>query len=274
MIAFPPLSSKSYQRLTMDGIKYGKPEPFYVPHYDFEPVRAIARMTEMDKYYANLLEDAFERDDEDFTFGLPPNITKRLFERCADGFDWPSWAAKIEGMGRHYKLRVSGIEDQGSIDVHFVHRKSTRPDAIPLLLVHGWPGSFLEFEQIAQILGDSYNIVMPSIPGYAFSDAPKRPSRTKGEVPWTFKKTAQCFNAIMLSLDYEKYVTQGGDWGSMLTRATSQHFPDNVKALRAPPSAETTMLQLTRPVRLELLFRSHVKAGRDRRSDRGRAARY
>jgi hypothetical protein len=216
----------------MQGITFGQPEPFQVPEYDFAPVQAIARATDMSKYYDNLLEDAFDRDEEDFTYGVSPQITKRLFERCADGFDWPSWRSKILNMGKHYKLTVSGLEDQGSIAVHFVHRKSTRPDAIPLLLVHGWPGSFLEFEELVKILGDAYSIVMPSIPGYAFSDPPKRPSKSKGGVPWSFTKTAICFNAIMLSLGYEKYVCQGGDWGSMLTRATAQTFPDNVKALR------------------------------------------
>lgn len=71
-----------------------------------------------------------------------------------------------------------------------------------------------------------------SIPGFAWSGAPKKAANTQGGVPWNYTKSAICFNAVMLSLGYEKYVTQGGDWGSMLTRHTSQCFPDNVKALR------------------------------------------
>lgn len=219
----------------MEGITYGTPEPFTIPEYDFAPVRAIAQATDLSLYISNLLEDAMTRDEEDFTYGVSPRILQRLFARAADpnGFDWPAWRAKMQAMGEHFKLTVSGIEDQRSIKVHFIHRKSKRRDAIPLLLVHGWPGSFLEFEQLVQILGDSYHIVMPSIPGYAFSDPPKRPAKAKGGVPLSYKKAAQCLNAIMQCLGYEKYVTQGGDWGSMLTRATAQLFPDNVKALRA-----------------------------------------
>lgn len=121
--------------------------------------------------------------------------------------------------------------------------------------MHRRPGSFIEFYKIVEILGDSYNIVMPfvhvqshslrrrraemclplhsSIPGYAFSDAPKKGARTEGGVPWGYAKSAKCFNAVMMSLGYSTYVTAGGDWGSMLTRFMALSFPDNVKALRA-----------------------------------------
>lgn len=109
-------------------------------------------------------------------------------------------------MGDHYKLKVSGIEDQGSIGVHFVHVKSENPKAKPLLLVHGWPGSFLEFLSISKTLKTNYHLVIPwvlilkllrrhfsvpaekllsrSIPGFAFSDPPKKASKAVGELPW------------------------------------------------------------------------------------------
>ena len=109
-------------------------------------------------------------------------------------------------MGDHYKLFVSGIPDQGEIGVHFIHRKSDNPNAMPLLLVHGWPGSFMEFMEISEILCKDYHLVMPcvsssmvkqsksahyvrlycrSIPGFAFSDAPKKPAKGQGSVPWS-----------------------------------------------------------------------------------------
>lgn len=221
----------------MQGITFGKPEPFAVPDYDFDAVRKIAQATDLSSFYGNVLSNAFDRDQDDFTYGLPASITKQLVERVQSGFEWSEWAEKIKQMGRHYKvgtsrrrrktgtqeadspimqLRVSGIPDQGDLTVHFVHRESPATDGrqpIPLLLVHGWPGSFLEFEEISKLLSDrGYSIVMPSIPGYAFSDAPKRAAKTEGGSPWNYTKTATCFNAIMLSLGYDKYVTQGGDW--------------------------------------------------------------
>ncbi|KAL7006435.1 hypothetical protein EMMF5_004088 [Cystobasidiomycetes sp. EMM_F5] len=219
----------------MQGITYGKPEPFVIPDYDYGPVQAAVKAVDLSKYYDNLLEDAWTRDDDDFTYGIPPSVTKRLIERAANGFEWPVWRKKIQDMGEHYKLKVAGLPEQGEIGVHFIHRKSDNPKAVPLLLVHGWPGSILEFCEISKILSKNYHIVMPSIPGYAFSDAPKRGTKTTNGVPWSmlvyYEKSAICFNAIMQSLGYKKYLTQGGDWGSMLTRYTAQSFPDNVMAL-------------------------------------------
>lgn len=185
----------------------------------------------MTGYYDNLLDDAFERDIEDFTYGVSPQITKRLLARAADGFNWSEWRDKLHDMGEHYKLSVSGIPDQDKIDIHFIHRKSENPKAIPLLMVHGWPGSVLEFHGICKLLSPNYHLVMPSIPGFGWSGAPKKAANTQGGLPWDFTKSAICFNAVMLSLGYEKYVTQGGDWGSMLTRHAAQCFPDNIKAI-------------------------------------------
>lgn len=87
----------------MDGITFDKPVPFTLPDYDYSPVRAVARATDLANFYNNVLSDGFERSDDDFTYGIPPNIVNRLHE-AAKSFDWKPWAEKIKGMGEHYKV--------------------------------------------------------------------------------------------------------------------------------------------------------------------------
>lgn len=91
---------------SMDGISYGKPAPFTIPDYDYAPVKAAAKATDLQGYYDNLLDDAFDRDEEDFTYGVSPKITQRLVARAAEGFEWSEWRDKLHDMGDHYKVRT------------------------------------------------------------------------------------------------------------------------------------------------------------------------
>lgn len=90
----------------MENVTFGKPEPFSIPLYDFKAVQTIARATNLESYYANLLDDAFERNEDDFTYGLSPNVTKKLVERLQNGYDWTVWEEKIKAMGDHHKVRL------------------------------------------------------------------------------------------------------------------------------------------------------------------------
>jgi pimeloyl-ACP methyl ester carboxylesterase len=116
------------------------------------------------------------------------------------------------------------------IPLHFVHHQSPRADAIPLLFIHGWPGSFLEVENIIDELINppnvtlpAFHVVAPSIPGFAFSPAPVATGFGDYEA-------AQAFHALMLQLKYQEYVIQGGDVGGIIMRYQSYLFPDNVLA--------------------------------------------
>ena len=82
---------------------------------------------------------------------------------CSDGRSLQGQLARMDVFQTEIcpQLKVSGIPDQGEINVHFVHRKSSNPDAIPLLLVHGWPGSIVEFSEICKLLSQNYHVVMP-----------------------------------------------------------------------------------------------------------------
>jgi pimeloyl-ACP methyl ester carboxylesterase len=106
--------------------------------------------------------------------------------------------------------------DIDGVDLHFVHQKSLHLHAIPLLIVHGWPGTFHEFDQIIEPLINpsdgktAFNVIIPSIPGFGFSSTPRR----KG---WTVRDSARLFNKLVTEvLGYESYAAQGGDWVSPL----------------------------------------------------------
>ncbi|TFA97400.1 Putative epoxide hydrolase [Trichoderma ghanense] len=114
------------------------------------------------------------------------------------------------------------------IPLHFVHHRSPREDAIPLLFIHGWPGSFLEVSNIIDDLTHppnksvpAFHVVAPSIPGFGFSPAPQRPGFGPAHA-------SHAFNELMQQLGYVRYVIQGGDFGGVILRFQAHFFPNNV----------------------------------------------
>jgi len=109
--------------------------------------------------------------------------------------------------------------------VHFVNSKATSSDAIPLLFLHGWPGSFMEVMKALPALNEAgFNVVAPSLLGYGFSTYPD-------EAGFNHRKHAEVLNALMLRLGYDEYVVQGGDWGSEIARTLGLLHPEHVKAV-------------------------------------------
>ena len=126
---------------------------------------------------------------------------------------WPHFQAPLEGL-----------------NVHFIHVRSKAPNAIPLLLVHGWPGSFLEFRHIIDDLVNptaakdpAFHVIVPSLPGYAFSQIPR-------ERGWTMEDNARIFNKLMIELGYHQYMCQGGDWGHQVCRYLGSQYTENCKS--------------------------------------------
>ena len=105
--------------------------------------------------------------------------------------------------------------DIDGINLHFVHQKSSRPDAVPLVIVHGWPGTFYEFDRVIEPLINppegktAFHVIIPSVPGFGFSSTP----RQRG---WTVRDTACLFDKLVTEvLRYKSYAAQGGDWVSI-----------------------------------------------------------
>lgn len=117
------------------------------------------------------------------------------------------------------------VEGFGTLDMHFVHSKSSQANAAPLLFVHGWPGSFAEVEKILPKLNEAgFHVVAPSLPGYGFSTYTVKEG-------FKHSQHAEALHKVMLKLGYDRYFVQGGDWGSLMVRSVALRYPEHVKAL-------------------------------------------
>jgi pimeloyl-ACP methyl ester carboxylesterase len=146
---------------------------------------------------------------DDWSQGVPLGYLRDLCQYWADKYDWRSSEARLNRFAQ-YRTEVDGL------GIHFIHARSPHPDALPLVITHGWPGSIVEFHKVIDRLtdpddpADAFHVVCPSLPGYGFSDKPARPG-------WSAVRIADAWSALMGRLGYERYGAQGGDWGSLVT---------------------------------------------------------
>lgn len=186
----------------------------------------------IDRLKQKLSLTTFPQDVEfsdSWDYGAPLKDIKRLASYWQDGFDWRAAEAKLNDQLPQFLTSVQ-VEDFGDIDIHFVHQKSDRPDSIPLLFCHGWPGSFLEVLKILPLLTKparddqpSFHVVAPSLPNFGFSGKVTK----SGFGPL---QHAEVCHKLMLQLGYNRYVTQGGDWGYIITRLMGARYPRHVLA--------------------------------------------
>lgn len=153
------------------------------------------------------------------------------------GYNWRSFEARLNQIGQ---FRTT-IDEVG---IHFLHRRSARADATPLVLTHGWPGSIAEFIDVVDELADpkdagapAFHVVVPSLPGFGYSDKPA----TTG---WGIEKIAAAWVELMGRLGYSKFVAHGGDWGGVITTVLGGRFPAHVLGIhtttpQAPPGLTT-----------------------------------
>jgi pimeloyl-ACP methyl ester carboxylesterase len=149
---------------------------------------------------------------------------KRL-TKAWEQWDWRPAEERLNQIPQYRTgIKVDGFDE---LDIHFVWQKSEVKSAIPLLFVHGWPGSFIEVQKILPLLsspgGPAFHIVAPSLPNFGFSSAVK----TRG---FGGAQYAETCHKLMLSLGYKEYVTQGGDWGYFITRIIGLLYPEHCKA--------------------------------------------
>ncbi|EXL55716.1 hypothetical protein FOCG_06266 [Fusarium oxysporum f. sp. radicis-lycopersici 26381] len=147
--------------------------------------------------------------------GIPLQTLVSLRNELIGNFDWEAEQRKLNKF-HHF---TADIENQ---TIHFIHQKSHNPKAIPLVLNHGWPGSFLEFIPLIEKLKDDFHVIIPSLPGFAFSSAPPP--------TWTIHDTARVFNTLMTKvLGYPKFAAYGTDWGSGVTYSLYANFNTSVR---------------------------------------------
>src|SRR3954470_11933227 len=136
-------------------------------------------------------------------YGIPVGYLRELVDYWLEEYDWEAQQARLNQFD-HFRTSIDGQS------IHFIHARSAREDAFPLLLIHGWPGSVAEFLDAIPKLTDEFHLVVPSLPGYGFSE----PTRTTG---WDPTRIARAFMELMPRLGYDRYGAQGGDWGAQVT---------------------------------------------------------
>lgn len=155
------------------------------------------------------------RDDRtDFSRGIPLVYLKELVEYWHDGFDWRAQEAKLN----EYEQVTTVVNGQ---TFHIVHIRSTNPQATPLMLNHGWPGSFVEYQHLIPLLTDEFHVIIPSLPGFGFST----PLSGTG---WELARTAAAYAEIMTRLGYERFAAHGTDIGSGTTGRLAAEYPERV----------------------------------------------
>ena len=152
---------------------------------------------------------------DDWSQGIPLAYMQRVHHYWLNEYDfrsreaalnrWPAFITQIDGL-----------------DIHFLHIRSPREDAKPLLMTHGWPGSIVEFQKVIGPLtdpaahggdaADAFHLVVPTLPGFGYSDKPTAPG-------WNINRIASAWDELMTRLGYDRYFAQGGDWGSIVTAA-------------------------------------------------------
>ena len=165
--------------------------------------------------------------DGGWSFGTNIDYMKNLADYWTKVYDWKSQEVRLNQFP-NYKTKVDDL------DIHFIIKKSSSPKAIPLILIHGWPGSIVEFLEIIDPLCEPekygndnevcFDIIAPSIPGFAFSGKPENPIGPR--------RIASIFNKLMTEkLGYKKYVAQGGDWGSAISTWLGFDHSKNCKGI-------------------------------------------
>lgn len=159
--------------------------------------------------------------------GVQLRQIQELANYWAKNYDWRKTEAKLNVLPQ-FVTHIDGI------DIHFIHIRSKKPNALPIILTHGWPGSFFELiksigpltdpEAYGGRAEDAFDVVIPSMPGYGFSERPKATG-------WGPDRIASAWDVLMKRLGYSRYVSQGGDWGSVVANAMARQKPAGLLAI-------------------------------------------
>ncbi|MEU4426799.1 epoxide hydrolase family protein [Actinoplanes sp. NPDC024001] len=163
--------------------------------------------------------------------GVPRQVMQNLCRYWAEDYDWRATEARLNALPQ-YLVDVNGLR------LHVVHARSSYPRALPLILTHGWPGSVLEYVGLVGALTDpvrhggepedAFDVVIPSLPGYGFSDKPTQPG-------WGIERIADTWAQLMNGLGYTRYGAAGSDWGTSISSALAAQHPHHVAGIHLIP---------------------------------------
>lgn len=190
---------------------------------------------------------ANQEGDGAWAQGIPLGYVRELAEAWLQDYDWRRLESELNTRGQ-WKTDVDGL------GIHFLHVRSPRADARPLLITHGWPGSIVEALDVIDALVNppadqiAFHVVLPSLPGFGFSDKPGAPG-------WGLDRIADAWAELMERLGYDRFLAQGGDWGAMVTITLALRHPGRVAMLH------TTVPHASRPA----TFRDELLTATERR---------
>lgn len=144
---------------------------------------------------------------------MPLDYTRELAAYWADDYDWRSREERLNRFDQ-FVTQIDGC------DIHFIHQRSADPDALALVITHGWPGSVVEFLNVIGPLSRNFHVVCPSLPGFGFSGKPTATG-------WTVERIAAAWDTLMTRLGYRRYGAQGGDWGAAVTTQIGRNAGNN-----------------------------------------------
>ena len=169
--------------------------------------------------------------------GVPLADLTELVDYWMTGYDWRRFEVDINRIGQ-FRTTIYGLP------IHLLHRRSSRTDATPLLMTHGWPDSVVRFVDVIEELADpqdpaaaAFHVVVPSLPGFGYSGKPTATG-------WGTEKIAAAWVELMGRLGYDRFLAHGGDWGGNITSVIGGRFPDHVLGIHttfaAPPPGVST----------------------------------
>jgi pimeloyl-ACP methyl ester carboxylesterase len=160
--------------------------------------------------------------------GVPLAYLRDLCGYWAGEYDWRATEARLNGLPQ-FRTVIDGLT------IHFIHVRSPRPDAMPLILTHGWPGSVVEFLKVIGPLSDpaghesvAFHVVCPSLPGYGFSGKP-------GRTGWGVQRIAAAWASLMARLGYPRYGAAGSDWGTSISSSLAQQDAGRLAGIHLIP---------------------------------------
>src|SRR5688572_984877 len=172
--------------------------------------------------------------DPGWDYGTSPAYLKDLVEYWRDKYDWRAHEKRLNQFDQ-FRTNLDGL------NIHFIHQRSRNPNAVPLLLLNGWPSSIDEYSKVIGPLSETFHVIVPSMPGFGFSDKPKM----RG---YHTERIAGVWVKLMARLGYARYAVHGSDWGSQVATRVALNDPMHVAALHlagcggapAPPAAPAT----------------------------------
>lgn len=183
---------------------------------NIQPFKIAIRNDELDDLYSRLEKTRFidEIPGTGSEYGMSLEWVQRMTEYWRSGYDWRKWESQLNA----YPQFTTEIDGQ---TIHFLHIRSEQKKALPLILTHGWPGTFVEYIDVIDELTKEFHLIIPSLPGFGFSG----PTRERG---WNRYRIARAWAELMRRLGYKRYGAVGNDAGSNISVEVGRVDPEHV----------------------------------------------